>query len=244
MTPTRPIFPFQVGTTTRDVVHMEIKDLLVNSSWNFRITAVNAAGVSDPFAPEDTITAGKRISKFYKPSNKNPSSSSSSFVPLVYSCCSLLRPGAPSAPRKFMSTDVTSRCVTLQWIQPENNGGSEITGYVLERKESNEESWTKVVTLDPTVLQYTVENLREKSNFYFRIFAENAVGLSSPATTNLINLKTHASECRFLRLTFSLSFYWTEPFVFFPHSRTFATDRSIRNPKHSSQQYYYRMGHT
>lgn len=56
----------KVGITNRDVLHIEVKDLQVNSSWNFRIVAVNAVGMSDPFLPEDPITAGKRISKYRK----------------------------------------------------------------------------------------------------------------------------------------------------------------------------------
>lgn len=53
--------------------------------------------------------------------------------------------------------------------------------------------WTKVVTLDATTLQYCIENLKE-SEFLFRIFAENSVGLSPPANSEPVTLKTHASE--------------------------------------------------
>lgn len=102
--------------------------------------------------------------------------------------------GAPSPPKNLTPIDVTSRCVKLQWSPPENTGGTDITGYVIERKLSTESKWTKVVTLDSSVLQYSVENLKEKSEYYFRVYAENAVGLSSPATTELIRLKTHASK--------------------------------------------------
>lgn len=55
----------KLGVTHREVTHIELKDLQVNSSWNFRIVAVNAAGASEPFLPADPITAGKRISKYY-----------------------------------------------------------------------------------------------------------------------------------------------------------------------------------
>jgi len=50
--------------THREVTHIELKDLLTNSAWHFRITATNAVGTSEPFLPEDPVTAGKRISKF------------------------------------------------------------------------------------------------------------------------------------------------------------------------------------
>jgi len=41
--------------------------------------------------------------------------------------------------------------------------------------------------------QYCVENLKE-SEFLFRIFAENSVGLSTPSNSEPVTLKTHASE--------------------------------------------------
>lgn len=104
--------------------------------------------------------------------------------------------GAPSPPREFAAVDVTSRCVRLQWATPENTGGTEITGYILERRQVGQKTWTKVVTLDSAYLQYTVENLKEKSEFEFRIFAENAVGVSSPVVTEAISLKTHASTLK------------------------------------------------
>lgn len=51
-----------------------------------------------------------------------------------------------------------------------------------------------MVTLDPGNLQFCVENLKEKSDLYFRIYAENSVGLSTPAGTSVISLETHASK--------------------------------------------------
>lgn len=49
------------------------------------------------------------------------------------------------------------------------------------------------MTLDAHCLQYTIDNLKTKCEYTFRVFAENSVGLSAPATTDTILLKTHAS---------------------------------------------------
>lgn len=62
-------------------------------------------------------------------------------------------------------------------------------------------SWEKVYTLEVNSLQYTFENLKEKSDYLFRVFAENSVGLSVPAVTEVIKLRTHASEY-FFEMTF------------------------------------------
>lgn len=52
--------------------------------------------------------------------------------------------------------------------------------------------WIKVVTLDATTHQYCIENLKE-SEFLFRVFAENSMGLSIPTNSEPVTLKTHAS---------------------------------------------------
>ena len=103
----------------------------------------------------------------------------------------------PSPPQKLRVTDVTSRSVTIQWEPPANTGGSELIGYVVEKRLSTQSSsakWTRVVTLDTYCQQYCIDNLKEKSEYIFRVLDENAVGLSAPAVTENIVLKTHASK--------------------------------------------------
>lgn len=55
-------------------------------------------------------------------------------------------------------------------------------------------NWEKVATLDSYTLQYTFENLKEKEEYVFRVFAENGVGLSSPTSTSTVHLRRHASK--------------------------------------------------
>lgn len=69
-----------------------------------------------------------------------------------------------------------------------------LIGYVIEKRSSKSTKWTKSVTLDTYCLQYCVDNLKEKSECQFRVLAENAIGLSAPAVTDNIVLKTHASK--------------------------------------------------
>lgn len=82
----------------------------------------------------------------------------------------------------------------MTWEPPVNNGGTEITGYVVEKKLEFMPKWEKVYTLEPFVLEYTFENLKEKTDYIFRVFAENSVGLSAPATTETVKMRTHASK--------------------------------------------------
>uniref|UniRef100_A0A0K8VP60 Titin n=2 Tax=Bactrocera latifrons TaxID=174628 RepID=A0A0K8VP60_BACLA len=99
----------------------------------------------------------------------------------------------PSPPQNLRIPDVTNRSVTLDWEVPANNGGSEITGYCIEKRSATSTKWTKVITLDAHCRQYTVDNLKEKCEYWFRVSAENAVGLGAPAVTESVALKTHAT---------------------------------------------------
>lgn len=67
--------------------------------------------------------------------------------------------------------------------------------------------WFKVATLEPTVLQYCVENLKEKSEYFFKIYAENCIGLSQPVETKLVSLLTHASKYKFSIFKYKFVYY-------------------------------------
>lgn len=74
------------------------------------------------------------------------------------------------------------------------------SGYIIEKKPfvGKISRWTKVVTLDATVLKHIIENLKE-SEFVFRVYAENSLGLSLPALSEPILLKSHARKFSLLQ---------------------------------------------
>lgn len=51
---------------------------------------------------------------------------------------------SPSAPIDLVAKDVAKESVTLSWTAPLNNGGSIITGYVVEKKQTTKKSWSTV----------------------------------------------------------------------------------------------------
>lgn len=65
----------------------------------------------------------------------------------------------------------------LKWTEPENDGGSPVTNYVVEKRDVRRWTWQ---TVDTTVkdTKYTVTPLNEGSLYVFRVAAENAVGVS------------------------------------------------------------------
>lgn len=104
---------------------------------------------------------------------------------------------------------MTSKSVTIQWETPESNGGTEITGYIIEKHLSKSSQWSRVATLDSYCLSYCIDNLRESNELNFRVLAENAIGVSAPANTESVYLKTHAStlnQCIFVHFVVSFVF--------------------------------------
>lgn len=87
---------------------------------------------------------------------------------------------------------VTSLSVTLQWIPPANNGGAQLTGYIIEKRQGTSHKWEKHATVETSITEYTVENLKEKCAYYFRVSAENEVGVGEAATTEKAVLKSGA----------------------------------------------------
>ena len=82
----------------------------------------------------------------------------------------------PSPPKNLKVTSVTETSVGLSWEEPNDDGGSPISGYVLEKRETNKRSWSKVDFTE--AMEYTVEKLTEKNEYFFRVAAQNDVGVS------------------------------------------------------------------
>ena len=99
--------------------------------------------------------------------------------------------GLPGAPHVSV-TDVTSRSVTLQWSPPSDTGGVHLTAYIIEKRISTSEVWERVETVESSVRIFTVENLKERSEYYFRVSAENEVGVGAAHATERVVLATNA----------------------------------------------------
>lgn len=49
-------------------------------------------------------------------------------------------PGAPGSPRGIETTEDS---ITIAWQKPRHDGGSPITGYVIEKRLISDDKWTK-----------------------------------------------------------------------------------------------------
>ena len=79
---------------------------------------------------------------------------------------------------KLGVANVTKDSVTIAWTRPAYDGGSRVTGYLIEALEKGQNKWVKCATV--RTMTHTIKSLRECAEYYFRVHAENHAGLSEP----------------------------------------------------------------
>ena len=89
---------------------------------------------------------------------------------------------SPSACRNLVLKEVTRGKVSLCWEAPLLDGGAEITNYIVEKRDSSKRSYSSV-TNKCTDTTYTIEDLSEKTSFFFRVLAENENGVGDSCDT-------------------------------------------------------------
>lgn len=102
--------------------------------------------------------------------------------------CIADEPGAPGRPE---AADWDKDHVDLRWTPPLNDGGSPITGYVIEKREKGAPKWIKACETGPDC-KGRVDNLDEGVEYEFRVKAVNAAGPGEPSETS----KPITAKCR------------------------------------------------
>ena len=86
----------------------------------------------------------------------------------------------PSKPGKPIVKDWSENHADLRWLPSVDNGGSPITGYIIEKKDRNS-GWRKAVEIDGDICEGRVPDLVSGTQYEFRIIAVNKAGLSPPS---------------------------------------------------------------
>ena len=76
--------------------------------------------------------------------------------------------------------DVKKDSISLSWQPPEYDGGSPLTGYIIEKFDNKVGGWIRATRLTPDVTDYTLMGLSRRHNYNFRVYAENKLGASQP----------------------------------------------------------------
>jgi len=89
-------------------------------------------------------------------------------------------PDQPEKPQNLRSIDTNRDYIVLQWDAPQSDGGSPITGYVIEKRDAKRREYFYLAELPADKLTYKAVRLFEGNEYYFRVIAENEVGPSEP----------------------------------------------------------------
>ncbi|RZC31780.1 titin, partial [Asbolus verrucosus] len=91
------------------------------------------------------------------------------------------RPSPPGKPHLSSDNDLTPDLVTILWTKPVRDGGSPVTGYLVEHRRTGSPHWVRATPLLIPFPELTISGLEPGWRYQFRVRAENAVGLSDPS---------------------------------------------------------------
>lgn len=73
-------------------------------------------------------------------------------------------------------TKITKNSMTVVWSRPVADGGSEVSGYILEKRDKKSLGWFKVLKETIRDTRQKVTGLMENSDYQYRVCAVNAAG--------------------------------------------------------------------
>ena len=89
----------------------------------------------------------------------------------------------PNSPINVHVEDVTATSCCLKWSPPEFDGGSPVTGYMVEKCTGYSSRWTKVNKKPITNMDMTFDDLVQGDEYEMRVSAVNEAGVSKPSPT-------------------------------------------------------------
>lgn len=80
--------------------------------------------------------------------------------------------------------DVSHDGMTLTWKPPEDDGGSSVAGYIIERKETRSDRWVHINKNPVTMTRYRSTGLIEGLEYDYRVTAINSRGTGKPSLSS------------------------------------------------------------
>lgn len=102
---------------------------------------------------------------------------------LIHLLCFLfLNVDKPGPVQNLRMSDVRSDSAQLSWKDPEDNGGTRITNFVVEKKDASSTQWVPVCSSSKK-RSMMAKHLIEGTSYMFRVAAENQFGRSEYVET-------------------------------------------------------------
>ena len=73
-------------------------------------------------------------------------------------------------------SQVAKDSALLTWKPPKDDGGADIKKYTVERRDAKRQNWVQISVTEGSVLEHRAIHLTERSQYFFRVCAENEVG--------------------------------------------------------------------
>uniref|UniRef100_A0A3B3DJI0 Titin n=1 Tax=Oryzias melastigma TaxID=30732 RepID=A0A3B3DJI0_ORYME len=90
----------------------------------------------------------------------------------------------PGSPHIENICDISHDGMTITWSAPDSDGGTEITNYIIEKKDRAGIKWTRCNRQKITDLSFRVTGLSTEHEYEFRVAAENIVGVGEPSLSS------------------------------------------------------------
>lgn len=91
----------------------------------------------------------------------------------------------PEAPLNVLVGNVTKFGCMVSWEPPESDGGSPLTGYIIELRDRTSVKWSAVQVAKAEELSAVINDVIENKEYIFRVKAENKAGVGKPSAASL-----------------------------------------------------------
>jgi hypothetical protein len=102
------------------------------------------------------------------------------------------KPSQPEGP--MVVREVSAEAVVIEWKPPQDDGGLEISQFIIEKCDPDQKAWIKIADVDKDIDSYCIQKLVEDAQYLFRVTAQNPVGVSEPLESDPVTIKGVASE--------------------------------------------------